>query len=189
MHPVTEHNTENETGPDDRTAGVDRRVLWGLFALSLGIRLFFLAVSDNEDGDSFARIQLSRAVVDEGRWVPTEIWLPVQFWILSVPYALGLQSQFWARLLTALAGACTVPVACLLLTRVFNYRAAIAAALLLALNPLHVRFSVVTVSETFLVFFLVTGLWGLAEWVVQGRYRYLAIGVLAMNVACGNRVE
>jgi len=168
---------------------IDRRSLWGLFALALGVRLFFLFISDNEDGDAFARIQLSRTAVDEGRWLPTEVWLPVHFWILSIPYALGLHGQTWARCLTALVGAGTVPFAGCLIARVFNGKAALAGALILALNPLHIRYSVVTVSEAFLGFFVVVGLWGFTEWVSHGGFRYVMLGTLAMNLACGNRME
>ena len=180
---------QTATAPGDLSSRADKNTLWGLFAISLGIRLFFLMISDNEDGDSFARIQLSRAVVDEGRWLPTDIWLPVHFWILSIPYAFGLQSQFWARLLTAIAGAGTVPFAYGLMARIGSRHAALAGAMVLALNPLHIRFSVVTVSEVFLVFFVIVGVWGFTAWVWEGRYRYLVNGALAMNLACGNRME
>ena len=181
----------NETYPKVRSQprDVDRKVIWGLFWLSMLIRVFFVLVSDNEDGDSFARVLLSRVVVDEGRWIPTEVWLPIHSWILSIPYGLGLKSQLWPRLLTAVAGAGTVPFTYLLMARLFDRRAALAGAVILALNPLHIRFSVVTVSEAFLVFFSTVGLWGFTEWVSQGRYRYLASGALAMNLACGNRME
>ncbi len=162
---------------------------WALFVLSLLVRAVFLLISDNQDGDAFARIHLARKLVDQKLWNPTEVWLPIHFWIISIPYALGFSSQIWPRLLTALAGAGSVPFAYLISEELFGTTAGLIAGLVLAFNPLHIRFSVVTVSEGFLIFFVTLGLWTFLKYVRDGSPGYLLLGILAFNLASGQRME
>src|SRR2546426_3831980 len=77
---------------DSETWAERRRILFVTTA-ALALRVVFLLLSDNNDGDAFARVLLSRQVVEQGTWLPTDVWLPGHFWILSFPCLLGLGSR------------------------------------------------------------------------------------------------
>lgn len=162
---------------------------WGLGVMAFGIRALFLLISDNHDGDAFARVVLSRKVAAEGVVVPTEVWLPSHFWILAAPCWFGLSGQLWLRMATALAGALTVPALYFLLRRLFDDRVACLSTLALCLNPLHIRLSVVTVSETFFLLLLTLALWAYEVHGERGGSWSLVSGSLALNLACGMRLE
>jgi 4-amino-4-deoxy-L-arabinose transferase-like glycosyltransferase len=164
------------------------RVLF-IVGAALAVRLFFLAVSDNAEADSFARVLLARRVIDDWTLVPSATWLPGHLWILAFPYGLGLSDQLWPRLLTALFGTATVALTYLLGKELFGRRGGLVSATLLAFNPLHVRLSVVSMSETMFLAFLALALWQYLAYLKDGGPRALAVGALAMNLACAHRME
>jgi len=170
-------------------AGTRRRTLVLLFLGALAIRLLFIALSDNEDGDAFARIIWSRRLVDLKRWDPTGEWMPGHFWLISIPYALGLTHQVWPQILTAIAGAATAPVVYLITERCFGSAGALASAVILACCPLHVRFSGITVAEAFVTFFGAVGLLAFLAYRGTGNVGVLVGGVFATSLASAHRLE
>ncbi|PYQ14095.1 MAG: hypothetical protein DMH00_02620 [Acidobacteria bacterium] len=173
---------------DSETWAERRRILFVTTA-ALALRVVFLVLSDNNDGDAFARVLLSRQVVEQGTWLPTDVWLPGHFWILSFPCLLGLGSQLWLRLFTALIGALSVAAFYGLCRKLFGTRPALACAWLLAFNPLHLRLSIVTVSEVDFLLLVTVAVWAYLEFLPSGSLRWLAVGVLFLNLACGMRQE
>jgi 4-amino-4-deoxy-L-arabinose transferase-like glycosyltransferase len=165
------------------------RTLLLLAILALLLRAPFLLISDNADGDAYARMKLARQVVSEAQWVPTQVWLPVHFWLLSIPCWMGLTSQLWLRFATLLAGVFTVPSVYLLVKECYGHRSALTASVLLALNPLHIRLSIITVSEAFFLLCGTLALWGFVIYLENGSMVALLAGSLAMNAACGHRFE
>ena len=162
---------------------------WSVFALAFALRTALLLISDNDDLDAPARLAFSRQVAEGASWVPTWIWLPGHFWLLAIPVACGLRDAIWARLLTAIAGAATSPVAYLLARAGFGRTAGLASALTLALAPLHVRYSLLTMSEAWLVLFSLSAVLGFTRWLALGGVRRLAGGAGALNLACIVRPE
>jgi len=174
---------------DPATSRPSSRTLWGLFVAALAIRGAFLLVSDNNDGDAYARLMLARKLTEQTSWIASEIWLPVHFWIIATPYFLGATSEVWPRAITALAGAASVPAMALLTQRWFGSPAGVLAGVALLLSPLHIRFSILSVAEIFLMCFATVGLWGFVAHRDSGRTFHLAVGALAFNLACGQRME
>lgn len=160
-----------------------------LTVAGLVLRLFFLSISDNWESDTFARVVLARRVVDQHLLAPSEVWLPGHFWVLAAPYALGLSGQVWQRLVTCLVGTAQIPLMYALGRRAFGTRAAFASAIILALSPLHIRLSVVSMSEVCFLTFLTLALWQFFVYVDDGSPVALCIGAVAMNLACAHRLE
>lgn len=168
---------------------VERTWAWWLFGIALVVRIAFLLGSDNNDGDAFARVLLSRKVASEGTWVPTDVWLPAHFWILALPCWLGWTGQLALRLLTAVAGAATIPAVYVLVRHLSDRTTALVIGALLALNPLHIRLSVLTVSEAFFLCFLTLAFLAFDRYRDQGGLPWMLMGSLCLNLACGMRLE
>src|SRR5437867_9528311 len=100
----------------------ERKRILALATTALALRIAFLVFSDNNDGDAFARVLLSRQVVNQGTWLPTDVWLPAHFWMLSLPCLFGLESQLSLRLFTALTGALGVVAFYFLCRKLFGER-------------------------------------------------------------------
>lgn len=169
-------------GPNGVPASV-RSDAYLLFLAAVLVRLVALWISDNEDGDAFARLLWGRGLVDQGDWLPTKVWLPGHFAFLALPYAVGLKGEIWAVMLTALASAAAIPLTYLIARQSLDRSAAVLAGVLLALLPLHVRFSVVTVAEGPYWTLALVGIWACVKYVVDGRVSLLVIGAAAFNLA------
>ena len=186
---ATEVGRTEDPRPAVEASGVPWKLLLVLFAGSLAIRVAFALVSDNEDGDAFARIVYSRMVAQQGILVPTEDWLPGHFWLLALPRAVGLGNQMSLRLVTAVTGALAVPCTYLIGDMFFGRRAALVTALILAFNPLHIRFSTITVSESFFILLVAIVLLSFLRHLAQGGTRHLIIGAAALDLAASLRAE
>src|SRR5206468_8731633 len=149
----------------------------------------FLFISGYDDGGGFARMSRARTVAEQGTWLPTGVWLRCVCWILAVFCRLGISRQFGLRMVTAVAGAATVPALFLLVRRLYDEQKALVASAVLCLNPLHVRFSILTVSEAFFILLLTVALLAFDRHQERGDILSLAAGGVAMNLACGMRLE
>lgn len=167
----------------------NRSILFGLFFLAFAIRLIAIAFSDNEDGDAIARLLYSRAVIESLDLVPSTVWLPGHFYLLAIPFALGLKSALFAIVLTALVSALAAPLSYSLVLQFFDRSSAILSGVLIAVYALHIRFSIITVSEgPFLTLVLASLLFSIA-YVRSGRSIFLIVGAIAFNAACSMRFE
>ena len=173
----------------EKTVGSPWVTATALYVLALVVRLVALALSDNEDGDSMIRIIYSRAVVDDGNLVPSTLWLPGHFYFLSIPYALGLTGQVYSLLFTAIFSTFSIPLVYFLVRDRAEENWAILAAVLLALFSLHIRFSIISVSDCPAVTLTLLGVLFCFRWVHNGKIGNLAVGAVAFNVASFMRFE
>jgi len=92
-------------------------------------------------------------------------------------------SEAWYRALSVLFAVATVPVIYAIGARLFGTRAGLLAALLMALNAYHVRYSQEARSYSLAVFLVTLATWFLVRAVQDGRRRdwnwYVACGALA----------
>ena len=160
-----------------------------LFALALSIRLIAMALSNNEDGDAMARLLYSRSVVDDHDFAPSTLWLPGHFYFLAIPYAIGLRASVFPILLTAIISALAAPLAYCLARQFFDRTAALLSGFLIATYALHIRFSIITVSEGPFLTFLLIAIFCYIRYLQEGRLTSLVVGAAAFNMASSMRFE
>ena len=115
--------------------------LAGIVVLGLGLRLYRLnhlsLWLDETSTIYFARFSWPRVLGLEG-WYDNHP--PLYFSLIKLA-SLVLPEVSAARIVSAVAGAATLPVVAALVARLSNWRAGLLAALLLAVSPLHIWYS------------------------------------------------
>lgn len=162
---------------------LERRSTWAvLFLLAVVIRLVFLLVAENNGTDAYVRLQIAQGWIEDPWRLPSEVWLPLHFWLLGG--SLWIWNSDWsARILTVLLGALTVPLFGGFCRRLFGDRVAFYSMLALAALGLHVGYSVTTSSEAPTVFFLVLSLYAWSRWREEGETKWIAVSGLALSAA------
>lgn len=173
--------------PTTNTAGpslLERRSTWvAIFLLALLLRLVFMLLADNNGTDAYVRLQIAQGWVKNPSQLPSEVWLPLHFWLLGA--SLWIWNAEWsARLLTVLLGALTVPLFGGFCRRIYGERVASYSMLALAAFGLHVGYSMTTSSEAPTMFFLVAGLYAWSRWRDQKEMKWLALSGLSLSAAC-----
>jgi hypothetical protein len=140
-------------------SGSQRGSLFSLFLLALVLRLFFVYFGQNNGGDAWGRYQLSQKWLAHPGHLPSTVWLPLHFWLLGS--ALWVWNSEWsARILTAILGALTVLPYWGIVRRLFDEEVAFYSTLLLSLFAFHIGYSATTSAEVPLLFFLTLGIYG-----------------------------
>jgi 4-amino-4-deoxy-L-arabinose transferase-like glycosyltransferase len=159
-----------------------------LFLLALIVRVAFLRAADNNGTDAWARYLIARRWLEHPTDLPSEVWLPLPFWLLgSALWASN--SEFSARLLTAFFGATTILPYWGMLRRIFDSRVALWSAVFFALFGFHVAYSVTTSSEAPTIFFLVLGLYAWVRFYFDDGWRWVILSGAAFSAASLCRVE
>ncbi len=159
-----------------------------LFLLAFAARLPFLFLAGNNGTDAWARYLIARSWLEHPRQLPSEVWLPLHFWVLGTALWVW-NSELSARFLTLLLGAFTVLPYWGALRRIFNPRVAWQSTVFFALFTFHVAYSVTTSSEVPTIFFLVLGLYAWVRFVFEETWRWLVLGGVAFSAASLCRVE
>jgi 4-amino-4-deoxy-L-arabinose transferase-like glycosyltransferase len=142
--------------PADPSA-VSQRALWGVVLLAAVLRLFHLG-AQSLWVDELLTVLVSTPAPGYpiSRFLLYNIHGPLH--ALSVYLVLFISSgDAWLRLPSALAGVAAVPLIYAWLRPRFGARVALWAALLLAVNPLHVRYSQEVRNYAFAVCFVLAG--------------------------------
>ena len=108
---------------------------------------------------------------------------PVGYALIGQVVKLFGTSEFAARLLPAVVGAVSVPVIYLIGKRLFSQRAALLAALLLALLSFHIYYSQYARYYTPLVLLATLGMWAAFEGIERNDKRWLVGAVLLTGLA------
>jgi hypothetical protein len=159
-----------------------------LFLLALVTRLVFLFLAGNNGTDAWERYLIARSWLQDPSHLPSEVWLPMHFWLLGA--SLFVWNSEWApRLLTVFFGALTALPYWGLLRRVFNPRVAFWSTLVFAFFGLHIAYSVTTSSEGPTIFFLVFGCYAWVRFREEEEWRWALLSGLAFSAASLCRVE
>lgn len=159
-----------------------------LFLLAFVARLPFLFLAGNNGTDAWARYLIARSWVEHPSHLPSEVWLPLHFWLLGT--ALWVRnSELSARFLTMLLGALTVLPYWGAFRRIFDPQVALQSTVFFALFTFHVAYSVTTSSEVPTIFFLVLGFYAWVRFVFDENWRWLVLGGVAFSAASLCRVE
>jgi len=159
-----------------------------LTVLGLCARLPFLFLTLNASTDAWARYQIALDWLRHPAQVPSQVWLPMHFWLLGAALSFH-PSELLARLFTLLLGACSVPLFWALVRRAFDSRVALYSALVFSCFGMHIAYSVTTGSEVPTVFFVVAGLYAWTRYIPEQDWRWGVLSGLMLSAACLCRYE
>jgi len=163
-----------------------RRVMF--LVLAFGVRLIFLFIAPNNGTDACARLMIARALMKNPFRLPSAVWLPLHFWLLSLSLWVW-DSEWSARFLTLLLGAGTILPYWGVVRRSFDRRVAYYSTLMFALFGFHIGYSVTTSSEAPTVFFLASGVYAWVRLREDEGWRWLIAGGGALSAASLCRYE
>jgi Dolichyl-phosphate-mannose-protein mannosyltransferase len=175
----------------ESSTGAGQHGRWAAFflvALAASIRVAFLFVTRNASTDAWARYQIALNWLHHPGQVPSEVWLPLHFWLLGAVLEFH-NSELTVRLATLFLGALTVLPFWALVRRVFDSRVAIYSSVVFACFGMHVGYSTTTGSEVPTIFFMVTGLYGWARYKSEENWRWGVFSGAALSAACLCRFE
>ena len=161
-------------GPDEgsKPEAAPTRFLITSLTIALSVRLLFLILAPNNGTDAWARYSIAQTWLQNPNSLPSEVWLPLHFWLLGV--TLWAWDSIWAvRLLTLFLGALTVLPLWGILRRAFDEPIADQSSLLFALFGFHIGYSVTTSSEGPTIFFLAMGVYSWVRYGSEKRWTWL----------------
>src|SRR5688572_7802788 len=134
-----------------------RRAAVALFGLALALRLIHLGTQSLWVDEMLTLIVATpKPGYPLGQLLVHNIHGPLHTFVVAM-LRLVSENDAWLRLPSALAGAGAVPLLYAWARRRFGHPTAVWAALLLAINPLHIHYSQEMRNYAFLVFFVLAG--------------------------------
>lgn len=125
------------------------------------IRLFFAVEASFilGEGDAMTRLETAKLWAQDTSGIPGGlIWLPMHFWLLSLPILLGCDPYSGAVIITSLLGTLTLIPLYKLTRLLWDKQTALLSCFMLAINPFHIKYSILTMSEVPFLFFALTSL-------------------------------
>ncbi len=177
---------ENIESLSDQQRGYKQAAI--LLILSLGLRIFFLFHSTNTGTDAFARYTASLLWAQHPDHLPSDVWLPLPFWILGTVLRFW-PSEFAARIFTLLLGAATILPFYGIAKRVCSPRGAFYASIVFACLGLHIGYSVSTSSESSTLFLLLGGIYCWLRFRTERKLKWFFLAAIALNAAALCRYE
>lgn len=140
------------------------------------------------EGDAMARLELTKNFCAQHNFIPGGFnWLPLHFLLIGLPAFFNIDVFWGSRLMTALMGVLTIPVLYLLVELSFDSTIALITCFLLATNPFHIKYSVITMSEVPFLFFELTTLLFLVKYIKSNQLKFLLVS--ALFAVCGNLIR
>lgn len=165
-------------------------IFWGVFLLGLTLRLwvFFETPLITPYADALSRLKEAQ----EWYKVPTIIpgglvWLPLHHLLLGLPSLFGANFIAGGRLVTLTLGIITIPLLYIVTRKRFGDFIALLSCFILAVNPFHVKFSVITMSEVPFIFFATASLLFLFQFTQTLKQRHLILCAVCLN--CCNLIR
>jgi 4-amino-4-deoxy-L-arabinose transferase-like glycosyltransferase len=173
---------------DDINAPWQRNYGYFLLMLALSIRIIFLFYTHNTGTDAWARYMASLSWAQRPDHIPSDVWLPLPFWILGGVLRLW-PSELAARMFTMLLGAVTVLPFHGLAKRVCTPWVAFCSAVVFACLGLHIGYSVSTSSEAPAMLFMISGTYCWLRFRPDLNLGWLVAAALAFDAAALCRYE
>src|SRR4030065_1900476 len=135
-----------------------------------GLRVFLLANKGLWLDETLSIWVSSHSVVEMLQWIakidqhPPLYYLLLHYWI-----ALNGDTPYYARLLSALFGAGTIPIIYLIGKRISGVAMGLTAAVLLALSPFYIRYAQETRMYTLLTFNAAVAIYALVRLLTDSR--------------------
>jgi Dolichyl-phosphate-mannose-protein mannosyltransferase len=159
-----------------------------LLTIALSLRILFLLHSNNTGTDAWARYTASLLWAQRPDHLPSDVWLPLPFWIL------GSVLHFWptesaARIFTLLLGTVTILPFYGVAKRLCSPRVAFYASVVFACLGLHIGYSVSTSSEAPTLLLLIVGTYCWLRFRTDLKPRWFITSAVAFNAAALCRYE
>ena len=132
-----------------------------IIGLAFSIRLLFAIKASFilGEGDAMTRLETAKLWAQDTSGIPGGlIWLPMHFWLLSLPILLGCDPYSGAVIITSLLGTLTLIPLYKLTRLLWNKQTALLSCFMLTINPFHIKYSILTMSEVPFLFFALTSL-------------------------------
>ena len=104
-------------------------------------------------------------------------------WMIAIPYSLFGRSILMAESISLLFGMGSIYLGWLLAKNLWDNRTAIKVAWILALFPSLVLYSVLTMREVFVYFFLLVAMFGVVQWARVGGYKSVILAMFGFTGA------
>lgn len=104
-------------------------------------------------------------------------------WMIAIPYSLFGRSILMAQSISLLFGMGSIYLGWLLAKKIWDNRTAIKVAWILALFPSLLLYSVLTMREVFVYFFLLVAMFGVVQWARVGGYRPVILAMFGFTGA------
>ena len=142
------------------------------------------------EGDAISRLQQAKEWYDTYNGVPGNlVWLPLHHWIIGFGSLFGLDILYSSRFITLLFSLLTFPVFYSLINRKFGSSVALISCFILAVNPFHIKYSVITMSEIPFIFFALSALLALFKFIESEKKSDLFISVFCLSCCSLIRFE
>ncbi|MDB5284565.1 MAG: hypothetical protein JWO06_3640 [Bacteroidota bacterium] len=140
------------------------------------------------EGDAISRLAQAKTWFESPHGIPGGlVWLPVHHWIIGLPSWLGMDALYGGRFITLILGLLTFPVLYKLVSLRFNTGVALIACALLAVDPFHIKFSVITMSEVPFIFFVFAAFLNVFKYLESRKLVFLFLASLCVN--CCNMIR
>ena len=143
------------------------------------------------DGDAMSRLEMALEWSREPYFFPGGlIWLPLHFVLIALP-SLLFKCSIWhgATAVVLLSGLLSIVLLFLLARKKFGDTVALVSALLLAVNPFHIKYSVLSMTEVPFIFFVLLAIWFLYLFLEKEKTVYLLAASLFLNCSSLIRFE
>lgn len=163
-----------------------------IFLAAFAVRLWFAETLPLmvDEGDAMSRMEMAIDWHHNTQNLPGGlIWLPLHFVLLALPSFCGFQAIKGGMAVTLLFGLATFPVLYLLIRKQFDSRVALLSCLILAFNPFHIKFSVLTMTEVPFLFFSLSAFFLTYRYSDTGGWGNLASAAFCLNAASLIRFE
>ncbi len=143
------------------------------------------------DGDAMSRLEMAWEWAQDPYLLPGGlIWLPFHFALIGFPtYLLNVSIWQSSTAVTLLCSLLSFPLLFSISKKRFNTAVALLACLLLAVNPFHIKYSVLSMTEVPFVFFALAAIWCFYMFIEKGVMSYLVASSIFLNCCSLIRFE
>lgn len=176
---MSEENLKNK----DLTVRTEILGLCAVWCIGLFVRVWFaqLPLVVLNEGDPNTRVQQALQWATNSGLAHGLVWPPLHSILLGIPTLFGADILIGSRVVTLLFGVFTLPLFYLLVKNRFGQKNALISCLLLAINPFHVKHSVITMAEVPFFFAVVGALYFLFKYIKTDGRIYFVMSSLCLN--------
>lgn len=161
-----------------------------ILAIAIGFRLWYastipLILSEN---DSMARLEQAQDWYNKPTGLPGGLsWLPLHIWLMGAPLLFKGNLFVGSRIITLVLGVATFFPLYFLTQKKFDTKVALLTCFLLAINPFHIKYSILPMSEVPFIFFTITALYLTFLYIETDKVIFLIFAGFCFN--CANLIR
>lgn len=153
------------------------------------IKLSLLSFVHAIDADGITRVLMSRQWAQDSGIIKSGSWLPLYFYLMGIALKVCDNQYYTPLVVNIVLSVLTLFPLYFLMKRLFNAHTAILLCVLFSFSPIVFRLSLLSLSETPSVFFIVLAANCLAKGLIERNNKYVFCAGLFMSIAGGFRYE